>query len=198
MPWPYKAAACVVLIYIIFVLYLWHTLNLLRQHETHTESDKADFASPPSPPSPPPADASVSWHTAVTQAIDPLQEENLRELMRDRIDCIGRSMEGWALEVVDTIDEITRLIDTTEQETEKESIRKVVAALTTLLTEAGCELINDDEWNPDRQRAIKVERVLPKDAKPRIKKKIRQGVIVRGVLIRKQDVSTEMPSQSEA
>lgn len=107
-------------------------------------------------------------------------------------------MEGWALEVVDTIDEITRLIDTTEQETEKESIRKVVAALTTLLTEAGCELINDDEWNPDRQRAIKVERVLPKDAKPRIKKKIRQGVIVRGVLIRKQDVSTEMPSQSEA
>lgn len=115
-----------------------------------------------------------------------LQEENLRELVRDRLEQISRRTEDWALEVVDSLGEMEAL--KTEVPEDARGLRTICAEMRRRLAELGCEVVDSDEWDPERQRAIKTKQTLPPGSTPQITKKVSFGLCVQGHLARKQEV----------
>lgn len=115
-----------------------------------------------------------------------LQDEDLRELVRDRLEQISRRTEDWALEMVDSLGEMESL--KTEISEDAQSLHTICTEMRRQLTELGCEVIDSDEWNSERQRAIKTEQTLPPGSAPQITRKVSFGLCVQGRLVRKQEV----------
>ena len=126
----------------------------------------------------------LELHKTVEDLINSIDSEDVRELVREREAELVRRLEDWALEVVDTIDEISRIPH------EKGTIA-YVERLRSQLSMQDCTLIDSDEWNPELQRAIKVQDAAQPGGTPRIIRKVSTGLHVRGKLVRKQSVIIE-------
>ena len=116
--------------------------------------------------------------------IEFINSEDVRELVRDREFEIVRRLEDWASEVADTIDEISHMLPETGIAAYLDHLRSQLAAL-------DCTLIDSDKWDPEIQRAVKVQDATTPGSSPRIIRKISIGLRVRGKLIRKQSVIIE-------
>ena len=118
------------------------------------------------------------------ELISSIDSEDARELVRERDAELVRRLEDWALEVVDAMDEISRMPH------EKGTVA-YVERLRSQLAMQDCTLIDSDEWNPELQRAIKVQEAAQPGGAPRIIRKVSTGLYVRGKLARKQTVIIE-------
>lgn len=120
--------------------------------------------------------------------------ENLKGLIQDRINDLnitGLSVEQWALGVVDFIDEVSGIRNGLSDR-ERQHLKVLVNQLKKQLAAMDCVLIDEDEWNPKKQRAITTRKTLPKEALPRITDKGATGLMIQGKLIRKQEVFIEI------
>lgn len=115
-----------------------------------------------------------------------LCSNNLRELVIDRLDSQRVMIEAWATEAVDTLDELSRACSSAGEDAA--ALEHLCDELREMLTAAGCTIVDEDEWNPSLQRAVKTEKTLPVGAPPRIGKKLVSGLVVQGQLVRKQEV----------
>ena len=96
----------------------------------------------------------------------------------------------WALGVVDFLDELkdAEADASSEEQAESASLR---TSLLAILSSKGFSLVDSDEWNPDKQRAVAVVR-KPDTAEPKILGKGSTGLARDGKIIRKQEVKIEM------
>ncbi len=115
-----------------------------------------------------------------------IHEDDVRELVRDRMEQITRRLEDWGVEMADSLAELESL--RSDDESDVGQLKKIRAELRRQLKLLDCELIDLDEWNPEKQRAIRVEEGLPLDSVPRITRKVSLGLCVQGRLVRKQEV----------
>lgn len=120
----------------------------------------------------------------VDELINSIDSEDARELVRERDAELVRRLEDWALEVVDAMDEISRI-------PHENGTVAYVERLRNQLSMQDCTLIDSDEWNPELQRAIKVQDAAQPGGSPRIIRKVSTGLYVRGKLARKQAVVIE-------
>ena len=92
--------------------------------------------------------------------------------------------------MVDFLDELKEAgLTATEQE--RVASRALADQLLALLTEKGFTLLDSDEWNPDKQRAVAVVR-KPDATGTKIMGKGSTGLSRNGRIIRKQEVKIEM------
>ncbi len=129
------------------------------------------------------------------ELLQKIDNGNLRELIRDRITEYNSDyddVERWALGVIDLVDEIVYM-EKSYTEAEKTLMEELTQSLRDNLKSRECEVIDVDEWTPAKQRAIKVNRVLPSGSPYKIVRKGASGLIVRGRLIRKQEVIVDIP-----
>ena len=136
--------------------------------------------------SPAPKEDSVSRAEELRKIAESLSSANLRDLVTDRLDNLRALIETWALEAVDTIDELMRACNNAGSDAE--ALNRLCDELREMLAAAGCTVIDEDEWTPSLQRAIKTEKTLPAGSPACIGKKIATGLVVQGQLVRKQEV----------
>ena len=127
-----------------------------------------------------PAPAEQSQQT-VEELIGSIDSEDARELVKERDSELVRRLEDWALEVVDTMDELSRM-------PQEKGMAAYIERLRCQLTALDCTLIDSDKWDPDLQRAVKVEEATTPGSAPCITRKISTGLRVREKLVRKQSV----------
>lgn len=96
----------------------------------------------------------------------------------------------WALGVVDFLDELKEADDAASsfEQTTSASLRDSLLAV---LSAKGYGLVDSDEWNPDKQRAVSVVR-NPDVAGTKILGRGSTGLSRNGTIIRKQEVKIEM------
>ncbi len=115
-----------------------------------------------------------------------IHEEDVRELVRYRMEQITRRLESWGKEMADVYNELVDL--RSDDDFDARQLKMICAELRRQLESLDCELIDLDEWNPEKQRAIRVEEGLPPGSTPRITRKVSLGLCVQGRLVRKQEV----------
>ncbi len=121
------------------------------------------------------------------------EDVNLEGLLLDRLEDIKAAYEHtqkWAIECIGLIDEI-RVMRNAYKGNDGEVLDVINSVLRAQLEERDCEILNSDTWNPDIQRAIKIDRVLPKGSPKTIVAKYASGLKIAGSLIRKQEVVLE-------
>ena len=121
------------------------------------------------------------------------EDVNLEGLLLDRLEDIKAAYEHtqkWAIECIGLIDEI-RVMRNAYKGNDGEVLDVINSVLRVQLEERDCEILNSDTWNPDIQRAIKIDRVLPKGSPKTIVAKYASGLKIAGSLIRKQEVVLE-------
>lgn len=96
----------------------------------------------------------------------------------------------WALGVVDFLDELKES-EADASEAERAASRSLSDRLKTALCAKGFSLVDSNEWNPDKQRAVAVER-KPNATETKILGKGSTGLSRNGKIIRKQEVKLEM------
>lgn len=126
----------------------------------------------------------LELHKSVEELINSIDSEDVRELVKERDAELVRRLEDWALEVVDAMDEISRI-------PHEKGIAAYVESLRCQLATQNCTLIDSDIWNPELQRAVKVQDATQPGGSPRIIRKVSTGLQVRGKLVRKQSVVIE-------
>lgn len=129
---------------------------------------------------------SVSRAEELRKIAESLSSANLRDLVTDRLDNLRGLIETWALEAVDTIDELMRACNNAGSDAE--ALNRLCDVLREMLAAACCTVIDEDEWTPSLQRAIKTEKTLSAGSPVRIGKKLVTGLMVQGQLVRKQEV----------
>lgn len=121
--------------------------------------------------------------------------ENMRELIECRLEDI-RESEGYAIEhaglIVDFLDEIMLLLPNAEL-SDANVLARLQDKLKDTLKQAGGELLFFTVWTPEYQRAVEVERCLPKDSPSILQTHKAYGFKLNGKLIRKQEVSIQAP-----
>lgn len=96
----------------------------------------------------------------------------------------------WALGVVDVLDELKES-EKDASEAERKESDNLSDCLKAALAAKGFELVDSDEWNPERQRAVAVLRI-PDAISTKVLGKGSTGLSRNGVIIRKQEVKIEM------
>ena len=124
--------------------------------------------------------------------------EDTRIFLEDRLEglVIDHEMDDdqiitWGLSAASFVDE-TKLLLLHIPEDDKIAVESVLAALWQKIEELKLALVDDDEWNPSRQRAVSVTRVDTASV-TRILKKRTCGLMFKGAIIKKQEVEVEMP-----
>ena len=100
--------------------------------------------------------------------------------------------DAWILAAVDLLDEMDCLRVSASHH-DSSNLHRLSDQITRYLTSIDCRLIDEDEWSPEFQRAVSVCEVLSSGDAPRIAGKGATGVITRGRLIRKQEISLKIP-----
>lgn len=120
------------------------------------------------------------------ETVDAIAGDDLRDLVRDRLEEVSRRVEDWGMEVADALGELEDL--KTEDADDARRVQDVCTELRRELSALGCEILDSDVWNPETQRAVKVEYTLPPGSTPSIAQKVSYGLRVQGRLVRKQEV----------
>lgn len=126
-------------------------------------------------------------------AVSCLPPGKLQSLLEARLEDIEDEDADTArvFAVAGVLDEI-RILLPSSSDGERSGLPGVQTALNGYLGARGAELIDDDEWNPDRQRALEVRKDLPPGAAPEIAEKVASGVMIGGKIARKQTVVLRM------
>ena len=135
------------------------------------------------------------WAT-LQRCAEAIGDENLRELALDRLQEIRQeedAPENRALAAVDFWDELDRL-SRAYADNDRRCLLWLGELLLQALEESDCERLDSDTWQPDIQRAIRIDTTLPPGSEPQIAEKYSSGLRVRGRLIRKQEVHLLKPN----
>ena len=138
----------------------------------------------------PKKDTSFQTHR-MRETIQACDEENLRLLLEDRLDEVDddkADLEKQALDVALLLDEIHGLETPYAGKPDGVVLARLADALKAELRSRDCELLDSDVWNPDIQRAVRIEPTDEPLEHPIILAKQALGVKVRGRLVRKQEV----------
>ncbi len=187
----------------LFFLAWKYFVPRVRRPAQHEEEAGPKVTSPSSStvltlPHAPQADARPMAVVEGLQLAKQLQENDLRELVQERLADIAderEDLERWALAIVDLLDEL-RLMQPSYSPQDSKAAALLRDELLRLLREQDCELIDLDDWTPSRQRALRVEHKLPEGEAPRILSKETSGLIVKGSLVRKQEVSVKLSTNN--
>lgn len=95
--------------------------------------------------------------------------------------------DSWALRVVDFLDEY-RLLQQNGQTVLTGADAEVRGVILQIFTEIGASMIDEETWTPSLQRAVSVITSPTPCASPSIQAKGASGLIIRGRLVRKQEV----------
>ncbi len=128
---------------------------------------------------------------AILALTDCITDSNLKELIKDRlseIDDETGNIEKQALCAVNLYDEINTFIRSYKGKN-NEQLEKILSRILSELRHHHCELIDEDTWNPEHQRAVAIAYTLPENSTPIISEKKSTGLIVNNRLIRKQEVT---------
>ena len=120
-------------------------------------------------------------------------DEDVKGLILDRLEEIEEehgNPEKEAMLMVDLMDEL-KLIHNVYKGTDAESIAKLSGMIRATLEQKGCELLDCDTWNPDTQRAVKIDYCLAEEQAPVITAKQATGLKYKGKLLRKQEVKIQ-------
>ena len=169
--------------------------------EGSTQQDETKAPEPPPTPTPAPAPVSVEEEISIAEhqikemeaASNTSTDENLKGLLLDRLEDIKlyyNSTEKWAKEAVGLIDEIG-VMRNAYSGTNGEVLDTICSILKAQLQNRNCEILDSDTWDSSIQRAIKINRILPKGSAPRVATKYSSGIKVEGNLIRKQEIELE-------
>ncbi len=157
----------------------------------------AEGTTPPADTPPAPLDeepsASECQMREMEAASNASTDENLKGLLLDRLEDIklyAENTEKWAKEAVGLIDEI-RVMRNAYSGTNGDVLDTISSILKTQMQDRNCEILDSDTWDPSIQRAIKINRILPKGSTPRVATKYTSGIKVEGNLIRKQEIELE-------
>lgn len=121
--------------------------------------------------------------------------ENLRDLLEGRFEDIRDSSENtieYAGLVVDLLDEVALILPSAAHSDDK-ALTTLQSILKDALQHVGGELLFFDAWTPEYQRAVEVDRCLPKDSPTVMYAHKAYGFKINGRLIRKQEVSIQAP-----
>lgn len=138
----------------------------------------------------PKKDTSFQTHR-MRETIQACDEENLRLLLEDRLDEVDddkADLEKQARDVALLLDEIHGLETPYAGKPDGVVLARLADDLKAELRARDCELLDSDVWNPDIQRAVRVEPTDEPLEHPIILAKQSLGVKVRGRLVRKQEV----------
>lgn len=138
----------------------------------------------------PKKDTSFQTHR-MRETIQACDEENLRLLLEDRLDEVDddkADLEKQALDVALLLDEIHGLETPYAGKPDGVVLARLADDLKAELRSRDCELLDSDVWNPDIQRAVRIEPTDEPLEHPIILAKQALGVKVRGRLVRKQEV----------
>lgn len=138
----------------------------------------------------PKKDTSFQTHR-MRETIQACDEENLRLLLEDRLDEVDddkADLEKQARDVALLLDEIHGLETPYAGKPDGVVLARLADDLKAELRACDCELLDSDVWNPDIQRAVRVEPTDEPLEHPIILAKQALGVKVRGRLVRKQEV----------
>lgn len=138
----------------------------------------------------PKKDTSFQTHR-MRETIQACDEENLRLLLEDRLDEVDddkADLEKQALDVALLLDEIHGLETPYADKPDGVVLARLANDLKAELLACNCELLDSDVWNPDIQRAVRIEPTDEPLEHPIILAKQALGVKVRGRLVRKQEV----------
>lgn len=130
-------------------------------------------------------------HTdSLSTLAEAIENENLRELLKDRLENIAesRDMENQALLATALLDEIG-MFQAAYSGNALERLEEMRRALRLELEANECELLDSDTWAPEIQRAIKIDYTQPEGSDPIIAKKHALGIKINSRLIKKQEVT---------
>lgn len=117
-----------------------------------------------------------------------LTQARLLELESHPLSAGDYGYDDWVLAAVDVVDEVA-MIERHDPSMLTASDLELRALIKRLLSEMQVALIDEDEWNPARQRAIAVQKGTPPAAALSIKAKGSSGIEIQGRLLRKQEVT---------
>ncbi len=131
--------------------------------------------------------------STLAEAVGGLPAGKLKSLLESRLQDIEDedSDSARVFAVVGLLDEIRILLPTASCE-EQDALQRVQTDLERYLKAMGAERIDDDEWNPERQRAVEVVKDLPAGAAPAVAEKVASGLIFNGRVALKQTVVLRM------
>ncbi len=163
--------------------------------ESTTRPTDAPPTQPPSTPEPTVEEPSAAecQMREMEAASNASTDENLKGLLLDRLEDINRyseNTEKWAKEAVGLIDEIS-VMRNAYSGTNGDVLDTISSILKTQMQDRNCEILDSDTWEPSIQRAIKINRILPKGSTPHVAAKYASGIKVEGNLIRKQEIKLE-------
>ena len=121
---------------------------------------------------------------------------DLRSLIEDRkeqLQKIEDDTDLWSIAAVDFMDEL-RMMEKSYSEKDKDFVNHISMTIRNQLLSLNVELIDCNDWTPDKQRAISVT-VNPDTQQAKILRKGATGIVINGHLIRKQEVILELPEQ---
>ncbi len=162
-----------------------------EQSEVHIDNSVSSVDQPIEPNLEKSEEVVHSERPSLDETVKCLNDENLKELVKERLEDMKMAesdVQEWALMAIDLYDELNLMLKSYSKEDE-EYMNVIIHILLNSLKEKDCELIDDDVWEPTRQRAIKVEKNRPEGEPPVILSKGRSGLILNGRLIRKQEVT---------
>lgn len=131
------------------------------------------------------------------ELVGKLEEENLKALLDARLDDM-EDEDGdvsKACATIELLDEI-RILAPNYQGHDAMVLQKLVKLFQRQLAEIGAEVIDDDTWNPSRQKVGVIVRDLPAGSSPVISEKVASGLLIRGRVCRKQVVNLRMELKS--
>ena len=125
----------------------------------------------------------------MAEAVGGLAPGKLKSLLESRLEDMEdeETDTARAIAVVGALDELRILLPTASAE-EQDALPGVQAAMERCLKAMGAERIDDDEWNPERQRAVEARKDLPVGAPPVLAEKVASGLLLNGRVARKQTV----------
>lgn len=117
------------------------------------------------------------------------RDENLRGLIESRLDDMKDEDEGVprALAMVGLLDEI-RILSPASEGQDAQLLQTIDAMIRKQLETMGPQVIDDDEWDPSRQKAVETRRDLPGGAESIIAEIVASGHMFEGRVRRKQSV----------
>lgn len=187
------------LIFVLAALGVLYYTRRVQESEAHAAGakDGEEKAASPEPEKEVVAPVKENPHDAQMQKMMALSKTandvNLEGLLLDRLEDIKAAYgdtQKWAIECIGLIDEI-RVMRNAYKGNDGDILDAINSILRAQLADRDCEVLNSDTWNPDIQRAIKIDRVLPKGSPKTIVAKYASGLKIAGSLIRKQEVVLE-------
>lgn len=120
-----------------------------------------------------------------------VQDEMLRTMIQERTAPLmqwqSSDMVRWGLEALSVTEEWRKLLPLYPLP-DCEKLQQLIDCLCDIMVQYGFEILDSKTWNPEIQRAVKVNRTADNASEPTIERYFSRGLRYQGILIRKQEI----------